>query len=44
VHSTDVDTLVVTGKRAAADGVVELVLAHPDGERLPDWAPGRTSI
>jgi ferredoxin-NADP reductase len=40
VHSTDVDTLVVTGKRAAADGVVELVLAHPDGKRLPDWAPG----
>ena len=38
--STDVDTLVVTGKRAAADGVVELVLAHPDGRRLPDWAPG----
>lgn len=38
--STDVDTLVVTGKRAAADGVVELVLAHPDGKRLPDWAPG----
>jgi ferredoxin-NADP reductase len=40
VPSTDVDTLVVTGKRAAADGVVELVLAHPDGRRLPDWAPG----
>jgi ferredoxin-NADP reductase len=40
VPSTDVDTLVVTGKRAAADGVVELVLAHPDGKRLPDWAPG----
>ena len=38
--STDVDTLVVTGKRAAADGVVELVLAHPGGRRLPDWAPG----
>ena len=38
--STEVDTLVVTGKRAAADGVVELVLAHPDGKRLPDWAPG----
>ncbi len=38
--STDVDTLVVTGKRAAANGVVELVLAHPDGKRLPDWAPG----
>jgi hypothetical protein len=33
-------TLVVIGKDEAADGVVALTLAHPDGSRLPDWAPG----
>lgn len=32
--------LRVAEKRVVADGVVTLTLAHPDGERLPDWAPG----
>ncbi|QPP06064.1 oxidoreductase [Streptomyces bathyalis] len=32
--------LRVAGRRAAADGVVSLTLEHPDGRRLPDWAPG----
>lgn len=40
MSSADVDTLVVTGKQQPADGVVVLTLAHPDGARLPDWAPG----
>lgn len=34
------DTLAVTEKTEVADGVVSLVLAHPDGLRLPDWTPG----
>ncbi|MFK0119855.1 PDR/VanB family oxidoreductase [Streptomyces sp. NPDC090994] len=33
-------TLEVRGKDAVADGVVSLVLARPDGGRLPDWTPG----
>lgn len=37
---TDVLTLQVAAKRPASDGVVELVLEHPDGEPLPSWAPG----
>jgi ferredoxin-NADP reductase len=32
--------LVVRAKELAADGVAMLVLARPDGGRLPDWAPG----
>lgn len=32
--------LVITAKTKAADGVVALTLAHPDGRRLPDWTPG----
>jgi ferredoxin-NADP reductase len=32
--------LSVTSKSAAADGVVAVTLAHPGGERLPDWTPG----
>lgn len=32
--------LRVVEKRTVADGVVALTLAHPDGERLADWAPG----
>lgn len=32
--------LRVAGKSPAADGVVTLTLVHPDGRRLPDWAPG----
>lgn len=34
------DQLVVVEKAVAAEGVVTLVLARPDGGRLPDWAPG----
>ena len=34
------DRLSVVGKDVAAEGVVTLVLARPDGGRLPDWAPG----
>ncbi|GLZ47784.1 ferredoxin [Actinomycetospora sp. NBRC 106375] len=34
------DRLVVVAKEPAADDVVTLVLARPDGGRLPDWAPG----
>jgi ferredoxin-NADP reductase len=34
------DTLVVTGKRTEADGLVSLELQRPDGGRLPDWTPG----
>lgn len=33
-------TVVVRSRRLVADGVVELQLARPDGDRLPDWAPG----
>lgn len=32
--------LRVAAKDRAADGVVTLTLARPDGGRLPDWAPG----
>jgi ferredoxin-NADP reductase len=32
--------LAVASKDAAADGVVTLTLVHPEGRRLPDWAPG----
>lgn len=32
--------LEVLEARAAADGVVALTLAHPDGEDLPPWTPG----
>ena len=32
--------LRVAAKTPQSDGVVELVLARPDGARLPDWAPG----
>lgn len=38
--SGNADRLCVVGKDVAADGVVTLVLARPDGGRLPDWAPG----
>jgi ferredoxin-NADP reductase len=34
------DRLTVTEKSPAAEGVVSLVLARPDGGRLPDWEPG----
>jgi ferredoxin-NADP reductase len=32
--------LRVVAKSPIADGVVSLTLLHPDGKRLPDWAPG----
>ncbi len=32
--------LCVVAKEIAADGVVSLVLADPDGGELPEWAPG----
>lgn len=32
--------LVVSSKDEIADGVVALTLSHPEGHRLPDWAPG----
>lgn len=34
------DKLTVTAKVKAAEQVVALTLAHPDGRRLPDWSPG----
>lgn len=37
--STD-STLAVTSKEVVSQGVVSLTLTHPDGRRLPDWAPG----
>ncbi len=33
-------TLKVVDKQMIADGVCAITLAHPDGFRLPDWAPG----
>ena len=33
-------SLVVTARRDVAVDVVEFTFARPDGERLPDWAPG----
>ncbi|PTT61333.1 PDR/VanB family oxidoreductase [Arthrobacter sp. HMWF013] len=38
-HSSQVK-LTVTAKVRAAEDVVALTLAHPDGRRLPDWSPG----
>ncbi len=32
--------LRVESKRTIASGVVTLTLTHPEGRRLPDWAPG----
>lgn len=39
VHEFTTD-LVVQRRRAAADGVVALDLAHPGGDDLPAWEPG----
>jgi ferredoxin-NADP reductase len=36
----NVVSLEVVTKTPAADGVVSLTLARPDGHRLPDWTPG----
>ena len=33
-------SLQVVDKTMVADGVCALTFAHPDGYRLPDWAPG----
>ena len=33
-------TLRLTAKEAVSDGVVALTFQHPEGRRLPDWAPG----
>ncbi len=38
--SISASTLVVTAKTRLAEGLVELRLRHPGGERLPDWTPG----
>lgn len=32
--------LRIIAKEVVSDGVVSLTLTHPDGKRLPDWAPG----
>jgi ferredoxin-NADP reductase len=41
-RSADATTveLGVVAKTEVAEGVVTLTLAHPQGQRLPDWAPG----
>jgi len=39
-YSEHVSELVVAGRERVADGVVSLVLEHPDGEELPAWTPG----
>src|SRR3954452_17278441 len=39
-YSEHVSELVVAERTVAADGVVSLVLQHPDGDELPDWTPG----
>lgn len=33
-------TVRITAKDIVSEGVVSLTLTHPDGRRLPDWAPG----
>ena len=40
IYSEHVSELVVAGREPAADGVVSLVLEHPDGAELPTWTPG----
>jgi ferredoxin-NADP reductase len=40
IYSEHVGELVVTSRESVADGVVSLVLEHPDGEDLPAWTPG----
>jgi ferredoxin-NADP reductase len=39
-YSEHVSELVVTESTTVADGVVSLLLEHPDGEELPAWTPG----
>jgi hypothetical protein len=38
------DTFEIVARRERAEGVVEIVLARPDGGRLPAGRPERTSI
>lgn len=40
IYSEHVDDLVVAGREPVADGVVSLLLEHPDGAELPAWTPG----
>ncbi|WP_409329646.1 PDR/VanB family oxidoreductase [Trujillonella humicola] len=40
VYSEHVDELVVAGRDEVADGVVGVVLEHPEGAELPAWTPG----
>ena len=40
IYSEHVDELVVARREPVADGVVALVLEHPDGAELPAWTPG----
>jgi ferredoxin-NADP reductase len=40
VAAAHVVTLTVTAKTRVAEDVVTLTLAHPRGQRLPDWTPG----
>jgi ferredoxin-NADP reductase len=40
IYSEHVSDLVVAERTPAADGVVRLVLEHPDGAELPAWTPG----
>jgi len=40
IYSEHVSELVVAERTLVADGVVALVLEHPDGEELPAWTPG----
>jgi ferredoxin-NADP reductase len=39
-ESTSTVDLEVVAKTTVADGVATVTLAHPDGARLRDWAPG----
>jgi len=38
--STDTTELLVRAQRLESDGVLSLVLEHPDGSELPAWTPG----
>ena len=40
LYSEHVSELVVAAREPVADGVVSLVLEHPEGGELPAWTPG----
>ena len=40
IYSEHVSDLVVAERTSVADGVVRLVLEHPEGAELPAWTPG----